>query len=257
MERNLNTKISALLITYNEAHNLKEVLDNISFADEIIVVDSFSTDATPKIAKSFSNVLFTQRAFKNYTDQKQFALNMATNPWVLFIDADERVTKDLREEILKTVKKEDACQAYYFVRKFMFKDKPLNFSGWQTDKNYRLFQKDAVHFETSKIVHETLVVNGSSGTLKNKLIHYSYNNYEDYKGKMVSYGKMRALEEFKKGKQTNWFLALFRPFWKFFNHFIIRLGFLDGKKGLTISYLNALGVAARYKELKRLNRQNG
>ncbi|MGB3146058.1 MAG: glycosyltransferase family 2 protein [Maribacter sp.] len=245
-------KISALLITFNEEENINEVLLNLSFADEIIVVDSFSTDRTIEYIKKHKNVQLICRAFINYTDQKNYALQKASNDWILFLDADERLTPSLKEEILNTIEKPHAASAYYFLRTFMFKTKKLKFSGWQSDKNYRLFRKSMVYFDQERIVHETLVVDGKSATLKNRLLHYSYKNYDDYKGKMLKYGKMKAIEEAKKGKKARWYHFIFRPLYKFLNHYIIRLGILDGKKGLVICYLNALGVWARYNELKKI-----
>jgi glycosyltransferase involved in cell wall biosynthesis len=257
MAHKKSQNISALLITLNEEKNMEEILDNLSFADEIIVVDSFSSDSTAQIVKENGKAKLIQRAFKNYTDQKGFAMEQATHDWILFLDADERVTPELKDEILDIVNSEtETASAYYFLRTFMFQDQVLRFSGWQTDKNYRLFRKSKVHFAQDRIVHETLVVDGESKTLKNRLIHYSYSSYEDYKGKMIKYGTMKARDEFKKGKKGSWFHSVFRPTYKFFNHYILRLGFLDGKKGIIICYLNALGVHAKFKELKRLNKQD-
>ena len=248
-------KISALLITLNEEENIREVLDNISFADEIIVVDSFSTDKTVELINQTPHIKVVQRIFKNYTDQKQFALEQAQNEWVLFLDADERMPEPLIKEVLEVVHSNGVtASAYYFLRTFMFKKSVLHFSGWQTDKNYRLFKKDKVKFSEDRIVHETLIVDGPSETLKNRLIHYSYKNYNDYKSKMIKYGKMKAKEEFEKGKKAYWYHFLFRPFYKFCNHYFLRLGILDGKKGIIICYLNALGVWSRYKELKLLTK---
>lgn len=250
------TKISALLITFNEEKNIKEVLENLSFADEIIVVDSFSTDRTMDIIGTFKHVKSFQRPFKNYTDQKQFALAQATYDWILFLDADERIPNPLKEEILCIVQKEkESASAYYFLRTFMFKDKVLRFSGWQTDKNYRLFKKSKVQFAKDRIVHETLIVDGPSATLKNRLIHYSYSDYDSYRSKMVKYGQMKAKEEFRKGKRTKWHQILLRPTYKFLNHYLLRLGFLDGQKGIIICYLNALGVWSRCMELKKLTKE--
>ena len=248
-------KISALLITYNEEQNIREVLENLNFADEIIVVDSFSTDGTKQIVESFDHVKFYERKFKNYTDQKQFALSQATYNWILFLDADERIPETLKEEIFNVVNnKNNDTSAYFFLRTFMFKDKVLRFSGWQTDKNYRLFQKNKVQFAKDRIVHETLIVDGPSRTLKNRLIHYSYSNFDSYKSKMIKYGQMKAKEEFRKGKRAKWYHFIFRPAYKFLNHYILRLGFLDGTKGITICYLNALGVWSRCQEMKRLTK---
>ncbi|MGF1559323.1 MAG: glycosyltransferase [Flavobacteriaceae bacterium] len=248
-------KISALLITFNEITHIDAVIKNLSFADEIIVVDSYSTDGTIERIKSYPHVKLIQRAFKNYTDQKSFALDQASYDWVLFNDADERVTRDLKNEILEVVNSDGpTADAYHFFRTFMFQNQVLRYSGWQSDKNYRLFKKSKVHFTEDRIVHETLVVNGESSSLKNKLIHYSYKNYHDYKSKMIKYGQMKAQEELKKGVVPNFYHFALRPLYKFLNHYLLRLGILDGKKGLVICYLNALGVFSRYQELKKLRR---
>lgn len=248
----VKNKLSAVFITYNEIIHIDEVLTNVQFADEIIVVDSFSTDGTVERIKKRPNVTFIQRPFVNYTDQKSYAMSLASNDWVLFMDADERLTERLKNEILKTINGDVRAVAYFFYRTFMFKQKVLRFSGWQSDKNFRLFRKSKVAFTKERIVHETLIVTGEVAALNHKLIHYSYKNYEDYKGKMIKYGQMKAQEELAKDYDPNLYHFAFRPFYKFLNHFIFRLGFLDGKKGLIISYLNALGVYSRYKELKRL-----
>ena len=249
-------KISALLITFNEKDHITEVLENLGFADEIIVVDSFSTDGTAELIQDHPKARLLQRPFVSFTDQKTFALEQARNDWILFMDADERIPDSLRSEILETVlHPAPGIVAYYFRRTFMFKDRILRFSGWQSDKNFRLFRKSQCHFDPSRIVHETLIVHGETATLKHKLIHYSYSSYDDYKQKMLRYGQMRALESFRQGKRFTFLGLIFRPLYKFVNHYLIRLGILDGKKGIVISYLNALGVHARYKELRRLTRE--
>lgn len=244
-----------MLITYNEEVHIDAVLENLNFADEIIVVDSFSTDSTVARIKKHPKVKLIQRPFKNFTDQKSFAMAQASNNWILFLDADERVTDKLQKEILTTVQKNDSADAYYFYRTFMFQNKILHFSGWQSDKNFRLFKKSNVKFTNDRIVHETLLVNGRVDTLQNKLIHYSYKNYEDYKGKMIKYGQMRAQEELAKNYDPNVYHLMLRPLYKFLNHYIVRMGILDGKKGMIISYLNAVSVFTRYKELRRLRKK--
>ncbi|WP_375325017.1 glycosyltransferase family 2 protein [Flagellimonas sp. GZD32] len=249
-------KLSALIITYNEIGYIEKCIESISFADEIIVVDSFSTDGTYEYLQSHPNVKVIQNPFENFTAQKSFTLKQSTNDWVLFLDADEVVTESLQKEITETINNPKAQEAYWFYRKFMFQNQPLNYSGWQTDKNHRLFRKSKAQFTDKKIVHETLEVDGNSGVLKEKLLHFCYKNYEDYKGKMLCYGRLKAKEDFYKEKHFNYLLMTVKPFWKFFNHYIIRLGFLDGKKGLTICYLNALGVLERFRELKRLETKN-
>ncbi|USD24317.1 glycosyltransferase family 2 protein [Flagellimonas marinaquae] len=249
-------KLSALIITYNEIGYIEKCIDSVSFTDEIVVVDSYSTDGTYEYLLSHPKVRVIQNPFKNFTAQKSFALKQSSNDWVLFLDADEVVTKSLQTEIIETINKENADEAYWFYRQFMFQNERLNFSGWQTDKNYRLFRKSKAHFTDKKIVHETLVVDGTSGILQEKLIHYCYKDYQDYKGKMLKYGQLKAKEDFYREKHFNYLLMIIKPAWKFFNHYILRLGILDGKKGWTICYLNALGVLERFRELKRLEKKN-
>lgn len=250
----MNTpKLSALLIVYNEIDHISAVLDNLSFADEIVVVDSFSTDGTIELIKKRPEVHFYQRVFDDYTSQRNYAIKQATNDWILFIDADERVTDSLKKEVIQTIVTPDASDAYFFYRKFMFCKKPLHFSGWQTDKIFRLFKKEKASYVAERLVHETLKVNGTIGKLKHKLIHYSYTDYESYKHKMLSYGRLRAKELYNKGKKPTLFHRLIKPTYKFVNHYIFRLGVLDGKKGFIICYLNALGVKERYVELAKLH----
>lgn len=249
-------KLSALIITYNEMGYIERCIDSVSFADEILVVDSFSSDGTYEYLMAHPKVRVIQHPFENFTAQKSFTLGQATHDWVLFLDADEVVGSKLREEILETINDPMAHQAYWFYRRFMFRDKPLRFSGWQTDKNHRLFQKGKVQFSDKRIVHETLEVDGTSGILKERLVHYCYKDYQDYKGKMLRYGQLKAKEDFFREKPFNYALMVLKPLWKFFNHYVIRLGILDGKKGITICYLNALGVLERFRELKRLEKKN-
>lgn len=245
-------KLTALVITYNEIGYIENCIESVSFANEIIVVDSYSTDGTYEFLKNYPKVKVLQKEFVNFTNQKAYALTKATNDWILFLDADELVTNPLQEEITKTINKTDSCSAYWFCRKFMFKNMPLHFCAWRTDKNYRLFRKSKVKFVEDKIVHETLDIKGESGILKEKLIHYSYKNYTSYKSKMLSYGRLKAKEAFVKEKGFSYLQLLFKPAYKFLYHYLIRLGFLDGKKGIIISYLSALGEVERYTELRKL-----
>lgn len=248
--------LTALIITYNEEHNIKELIENITFADEIIVIDSFSTDKTLAIAKSFDTVKVVQHPFENYALQRNFAISLATNPWILFIDADERLTPELQQEITQTIQQKEVFSSYNVYRRFMFENTILNFSGWQTDKIIRLFQNNKAFYSEQKIVHEKLNVTGEIGKLKNKLIHYSYTDFTSYKQKMIVYGKMKAKEEFAKGTSPNFFHYYIRPLYQFVYQYFIRLGILDGKKGVILCYLNALSVSVRFQELKKLKLKN-
>jgi len=249
-------KITGLIITLNEEQNIAQVVENIAFVDEIIVLDSFSSDKTVEIANTFSNVQVYQNKFENFTDQRNLALDYASHNWILFLDADERLTPKLKNEIAETVKRDDAAEAYYFKRKFMFKGKPLHFSGWQTDKNIRLFKKDAARYSKERLVHEILRVKGRTRVMKHKLIHYSYLDFESYKQKMEKYARLKAKELFMKEIKPNFFHFYIKPTYKFLYKYIVRLGFLDGKRGITICYLNAYSVYKRYPYLKELYKKD-
>ena len=248
-------KISALLITKNEAENIEAVIENLSFADEIIIVDSFSTDGTVEKIKQYPHVKLLQNNFVNFSNQRNFALQHAKHNWVLFIDADERITTNLKQEIIKMVTTKSDVVAYEIYRKFYFKKELVRFSGWQTDKVFRLYQKDKVNYQKDLFVHELLNIKGKTNVLKYKLLHYSFNSYKEYKNKMTQYAALRAQELFLKKLKPNFFHFYIKPTYRFFIHFIIRLGFLDGKKGAVVSSLSAYYVKQRYIELQKLYRQ--
>ncbi|MFV5695547.1 glycosyltransferase family 2 protein [Flavobacterium sp. LB3P122] len=252
MKYNHNTNISVLIITLNEEKQMTALLADLDFADEIIVVDSFSTDTTEVICRSFKNVKFIQNRFENYSSQRNFAVSHAKNDWILFLDADERLTSELKNEILVTLKNNETYAAFLFRRTFMFENKVLHFSGNQNDKIFRLFHKKHAEYTSDRLIHEKLKVDGKIGILKNKLIHYSYTNYEFYKSKIIRYGKLKAQEKFNKRQKGFYLLHLLHPTYNFLYNFIIRLGFLDGKKGVFICYLNAYCIHIRYKELEQL-----
>ncbi len=245
-------KLSALVITYNEMGYIERCIESISFADEIIVVDSYSTDGTYEYLSNHPKVNVIQHPFSNFTAQKTFTLKQAQHDWVLFVDADEVVSPSLQQEIISTINDPNACEAYWFYRKFMYKNQRLNFSGWQTDKNHRLFRKSKVAFTSERLVHETLQVSGQSGKFKERLTHFCYKNYADYKRKMLHYGILKAQETFEKEKRFSYLKMMGKPLWKFMYNFIFRLGFLDTHKGIRVCYLNALSIYKRYHELRRL-----
>ncbi|WP_242204339.1 glycosyltransferase family 2 protein [Aestuariivivens insulae] len=241
------------MITFNEVNHIDAAIETINFADEIIVVDSFSNDGTYEKLKSYKNVKTIQRKFVNFTDQRNYILKQAKYEWVLFIDADERIPEALKKEIIEYVNTPHEIVGFMFRRLFYFKQKRIRFSGFQSDTTYRLFKKDCVKYIEDKIVHEMPILNGESKVLKNKMLHYCFDSALHYKSKMEHYAKLKALELHKKGKKAYTFHFLFRPLYKFIMNYFFRLGFLDGKEGLTICYLSAYGVYFRYQELKKLS----
>ena len=239
-------KISALLITYNEEDNIKRFIEDASYADEIIVVDSFSTDKTVEIIQSFPQVKLYQKEFVNFTDQKNFAITKASHEWITFFDADEHIPFALREEIIQVINQPNTLDAYYVGRKFYFQDKVLNYSGMQNDKAIRLLKKSKCRYKDNRLVHELIDCKGTVGKLSNKLDHYTYKSEQEYRRKLTSYSRLRALELLRKNLKPNFFHYKIKPAYRFLNHYVIRLGFLDGKEGYQISKLHAESVYKRY-----------
>ncbi len=244
-------KISGLIITFNEEKNIQELLKCFHFCDEIILVDSFSTDKTIEIARENPKVKIHQQKFIDYTKQRNKAIGLAQNDWVFFLDGDERTTPELEKEIVETVNCKVAKDAYYMYRTFFVGQKKINFSGTQNDKNFRLFRKSKTEYIASKKVHETLEVNGTIGILKNKLLHYSFENFEAFRKKMFCYGKLKGEELIEKQKKYSIITHRSKVIFKFIKTFILKLGFLDGLDGLKISYLQSLYVDETYKTLKQ------
>ena len=247
----LKEKISGLIITFNEEKNIQEILDDFSICDEIIVVDSFSSDQTVSISEKNPRVKIIQHPFEDFTKQRNVALDAAANDWVLFLDGDERITPELHQEIISELNKFDKKDAYYFYRKFYFAGNPINFSGTQTDKNFRLFRKSKCRYVADKKVHETLAVNGSIGVFNNKLQHFSVSDYDSYRDKMIHYGNLKGQELFDKGKKFSVLTQYLKSAFKFFKTYFLRLGFLDGKEGFQLSVLQTLSVFETYESLKK------
>ncbi|WP_425075651.1 glycosyltransferase family 2 protein [Psychroserpens sp. S379A] len=246
------SSISALMITYNEINNIDAVISELDFADEIIVVDSFSTDGTYEKLSELSQVKVIQNKFEDFASQRNFAIHLANCEWIFFIDADERLTKELKLEILEKTKEKNTINAYKIKRHFMFNNKRMRFSGLQTDCIFRLFKTGTASYKSDRLVHEVLDVQGKHAVLKYPMLHYTFSDYNSYKTKAEHYGLLKAKELLKKGKRPNWYHFVIKPAYKFLTNYIFRLGFLDGKEGYTICALNAYGVFFRYKALKHL-----
>lgn len=253
VEKPESNKITALCITYNEEKNILDLLQDISFADEIIVVDSFSTDSTIELASSFPKVKILQRKFDNFTNQKNFAIEHASHNWIIFFDADERISDNLKQEILSiTASKNNTKDAYWAYRKFYLKGKYIKHSGWQNDKAIRLFKKNKSRYKKDLFVHEKLSFSGQCGFFNEKLDHYSFQAYASYKQKLDLYAKLKAEELYKKGIKANFIHTYVKPSFRFIHHYIFRLGILDGKNGYLIAKMYAQHVHDRYKNLKNL-----
>jgi glycosyltransferase involved in cell wall biosynthesis len=239
--------LSVILITKNEESNLKDCLESISFANEIIIVDSQSTDQTLNIAKSYGAKVEITTDWPGFGPQKNRALNLATQDWVLSIDADERVTPELRKEILDVMESSASKDCYAIPRSSWYCGRFMKHSGWYPDYVDRLFKRGTAKF-SDHLVHERLLPNGEVAQLKNHFLHYSYRNFEQVLKKVDTYSTASALQAFQKGKKGNLAQALLHGFWGFFRTYIVRKGFLDGQYGLALAISN--GATSYYKYLK-------
>ena len=246
-------KITVIIPTFNEEFHIEKAIESVSFADEIIIIDSYSSDKTIDIANK-KNVKIIQREFDDFSTQKNYAINLASNKWIYILDADERVTPQVRTEILEAVKNPKDFVGFYVKRSFFFMGKKINYGGCQRDKVIRLFLKEFCKYDGSP-VHETIVANGKLGFFKHKIDHFSYKSYDHYISKMNHYATLRARQLHSKGKKVNLFHVLIKPFIRFFIHYFVRLGFLDGFAGFIFAKTQAYGVLTRYIKLYILNKK--
>ncbi|MGH1387959.1 glycosyltransferase family 2 protein [Kordia sp.] len=249
----MNTKISALAITYNEEDNIEKYIAQLSFADEIIIVDSFSTDNTVALAKKH-DVTLIQRKFDDFSSQKNFAIDQATHDWILFFDLDEEIPKVLADEIVTTVNSENPMKAYHVKRDFHFMGKRMKYSGFQTDISVRLFNKNYCRYN-GKPVHETIETTEKIGKLKNAVAHQTYKSFDNYNEKLSHYSRLQAEALYKKNVRPNMYHFFFRPWYRFVHQYFLRLGILDGKEGFILCYIHAFSVFKRYLQLWTMYRK--
>lgn len=240
--------ISGIITTYNEEDNIEAAIDSMSWVDEVIVVDSFSTDKTVSLAeKKGARVL--QRIYDNPSNQKNWAIPQAKNQWIFLLDADERCTVELKNEILELVSSESKCDAYWIKRQNKFMGEIIRFSGWQDDKVIRLFKRDNCKYN-DKWVHEEIVTSGKVGLLKTFMLHNTYKDIEHYEEKMQRYSAYAVQDLKRKVSSVNFFHLYIKPAVRFLKHYFFKLGFLDGKVGFIISKMSARSVYLKYSKLK-------
>ena len=249
-------KLTAIIPTFNEEHNIVEAIKSVDFADEIIVVDSFSTDKTVELATPLATKVI-QREYINSASQKNWAIPQAQHSWILLLDADERVTRELKAEILKKLDENPDESGFWIYRINHFMGKRINFSGWRGDKVIRLFKRDECKYE-ALYVHAEIISDGKIGFLNHKLHHNTYVSIEAFEKKMVRYAKWQAKDYDGKTGAITPYHTLIKPLARFFKHFVIQLGFLDGYVGFIIARSQAGAVSKRYKFLRELraNREN-
>jgi glycosyltransferase involved in cell wall biosynthesis len=249
------TKISAVVRTFNEERNIRECLESLRWADEIVVVDSLSTDGTAAIAKEFTDRVILQE-WLGHVAQSQFTTDQASNTWVLHMDADERVTPALRDEILSLDLSASPFDAYEIPRFHFFMQRWIRHSAWYPDRKIRLYRKDRCKWG-GYLPHDVVLVPGGLGRLRNDIVHYIYSDIAHFAATKNTYSTLTAQDHFRKGRRSKLTDITIRPLYAFLYRYFVRLGLLDGLAGFTISVMEAHGVFLKYLKLRELEKNLG
>lgn len=242
--------ISVLIPTLNEAKNLKELLPLLSWAAEILIVDSFSTDDSATVAAQY-NSRFLSHQYLNPSAQKNWAILQCSQSWILILDADERPTPELIEELAAFSKtnNENNIQAFWIYRENYFLNQKVNYSGWQKDKVVRFIKKSDCLYHNVNVHEEINTNNIKVSSLNSKIQHYTYVSLDHFIDKLQRYASWSAMDYEGKTATVGFYQLYLKPFFRFFKHYILQRGFLDGKAGLIIATLMAFGVFLRYAKI--------
>jgi len=242
--------ISAVIITFNEEHNIARCLDSlVGVVDDIVVIDCFSTDNTEKICLE-KGARFVQHAFEGHIEQKNWALGQALYPYILSLDADEALSEALRQSIL-AVKADWRYDAYIMNRLTNYCGQWIRHSGWYPDRKLRLFERSKGAWGgTNPHDKVEMIAAASTGFLNGDLLHYSYYTITEHFDRARKYADIAAQAMLSQGKHSNWGQIIFSPPIKFLRNYLLKRGFLDGKAGFTISYIAALETYWKYKKLR-------
>ncbi len=243
--------ISVIIITKNESHNIEECLRSVAYCSDIIVVDADSIDDTVAKAKIFTDKVFV-RKWDGFAAAKQFAVQQTAFSWILWLDADERVTPELAEEILRIIPAQPDVAAFTVARRAYFLGKWIRHSGWYPGRVARLFHKERAAFNNAK-VHEGLEIKGKTAELKHDLLHYTDPNIYHYFSKLNRYTTLASEELEKKGKIFKLTDIIIRPGWQFVRMYLLRRGFLDGVQGLLLALFSSAYVFTKYAKLWERN----
>ena len=249
------TPLSVVIITYNEERCIAACLASVAWADEIVVVDSGSTDRTPEICRAIPQVHFFEQDWLGYGPQKNYATSLASHPWILSLDADETVTTELKDEIRDLLQTGSVPHAGYQIhRKNLYRGRWIRHSGWWPDRIVRLFRHNAGRFN-DRMVHESVEVVGSVGQLQGAIEHHSFHGPEDFLEKARRYAVPGAQQMRDAGRYGNAMTAVIRGFAAFVKSYVLKRGFLDGRDGLLIAVSSAVGVFYRIIKLAELNEE--
>ena len=243
-------KISAVIITKNEEHNIERCLKSLHWVDEVVVVDSGSTDRTLEICRKY-NCKIIETEWLGYGITKQLSVNTAHHDWVLSIDADEQVTPE-SVDVIKSVLESPKHHAYKIKIKSFYLGKAIKHSSWGNEFKLRIFNKKFGNYNDNEI-HESIIIEGETSQIKAEFNHYSYPTISSHVNKMDRYTDLQAVELKRKGKQYSLFTTVLLSMNKFISMYFFHLGFLDGKEGFILCSNSAYGVYLKYLKLRELN----
>jgi len=247
--------ISAFIIAKNEAAKIGECLESLAFLDEIVVVDDFSSDATVEVCRSHG-VEPHQHTFTGFKDQKRYAMNLAQNDWVLEMDADERVSPEMREAILALTPADfERYDCFEFKRKTRFWGKWIRHAALYPDYKGRLYCRSRGEWSGGNI-HERFIVRGLSRRLPVEILHPQDLDLTTYFQRTLRYADLSAAEYYARGKRARWHHVSVRPVATFFTRYLIRLGILDGVHGFVVSAMGALGTFMKYLKLYEIQKKS-
>ncbi|WAR45304.1 glycosyltransferase family 2 protein [Methylomonas rapida] len=245
--------LSVIVITHNEAQNIERCLNSVRWADEIIVLDSGSTDNTVDLCKRFTDQVFVTD-WPGFGPQKQRALEKAKYDWVLSLDADEEISAALQQEIQDAMLKTD-IQGFEIPRLSSYCGRQMKHGGWWPDYVLRLFRRTTGRF-SDDVVHEHIEVTGIIERLQNPILHEAYVNNDEVLHKVNTYSSLGARKLFQRGKSSNLPHALLKGWWTFMRTYFIKAAFLDGAEGLMLAISNAEGSYYKYLKLRELHLTN-
>ena len=246
-------KISVCIICGDEEKNIRRALESSKWADEIVVVDHISKDKTYDIVKEYTDKVY-QRAWTGFIDQKNYVLSLAKGEWIFSLDSDEEITEDLKNEIMTIINSKNTKDGYYVPRRSFFQGRWINHSGFYPDKQLRLFKRTKAKWGGQR-VHEKIEIDGELGILKNDLLHYPFEgNIEEFEQTLNRYSTLQAKNLYDQGKRFNLFLLFARPFFKFLEIYILKMGFLDGIAGFFIAKISSHAMFLRYAKLREIEK---
>jgi glycosyltransferase involved in cell wall biosynthesis len=243
--RSSRPAVSAIVTTFNEEVNIAACIESLLWCDEILVVDSFSTDRTPEICRGYDKVRFFQRTYFGSASQKNWAMDQVTNDWILIFDADERCTPALQREIEELLAAGPEQEAYTIKRRVYFLDRVIRFSGWQHDRVVRLVKNGSARYPNRR-VHADMVTRGPAPVLQSSMEHFMADTLDEYIRRIEKYSFWGAAQKWKERRKSGFPEVFGRSIWRFFRTYVFQLGILDGMHGLVFCMLQSYGTYLKW-----------